>query len=80
MDSGLDWSASGRAEESAGLMRATGRLEAISSDAPLARRERQKNIWFCHSGLCLVMFSRRLGQFEALKLAALVSLRQSRAA
>jgi hypothetical protein len=66
MDRGLDCLVAGAGREmAAGLMSAIGRLNAISSDALLARRERQKKyLVLLIYGLCLVMFSRRLGQLE----------------
>src|SRR4029077_3097105 len=42
MDTGRDWLVVGASRGTAGLTSAIGRLDAISSDAPPARRERQK--------------------------------------
>ena len=65
MDTGRDWLVVGAGRGTAGLTSAIGRLDAISNDAPPARRERQKKyLVLLIEGLCPVLFSRRLGQLE----------------
>lgn len=45
MDSGLDWRVGAGRGVAAGLIGAIGRLDAISSDALTAKRERQKKLF-----------------------------------